>query len=270
MKKWFFNILQVLEVRASQLVSCITLIRVQALTHDTLPFVRTQALNMTFQLLSGNAEQEQNLLRLGVNKLVGVSLLVCHRYSDMIQGDTDRSVASKASHHILQLLQAHPAMKSVVAREVSALVLKPSTAVEPEKPKHQRFDKGKSLPSKIDTTGHGRYYGLITLNQMTLTSKDREVAGRLVEVYFEVFREILGDGSGPEEIIAEDAEPDVEKVAGKVEKWRGRRKGAKPKGGRKSAAEQEELVETGDAKMVAAVLTGVNRALPFAKLDDDA
>lgn len=163
-------------------------------------------------------------------------------------------------------------MKAVVAREVSALVLKP-TQVDPEKPKHPKFEKGKPIPAKIDTTGHGRYYGLITLNQMTLTSKDREVAGRLVEVYFEVFREILGDGSGPEEVAGEGAEggetQDIEKVVGKVEKWRGRRKGAKPKGGRKSALDQEELVETGDAKMVAAVLTGVNRALPFAKLDDD-
>lgn len=42
----------------------------QSYLHDTLPFVRTQALMITFKLLAGNAEQEQNLLRLGVNKLV--------------------------------------------------------------------------------------------------------------------------------------------------------------------------------------------------------
>jgi hypothetical protein len=40
-------------------------------------YIRTQALQMVFRLLQGNAEQEQNLLRLGVNKLVrsiGVSI----------------------------------------------------------------------------------------------------------------------------------------------------------------------------------------------------
>jgi len=157
-------------------------------------------------------------------------------------------------------------MKAVVAREVSALVLKTPTAPTAPPKKQHGADK---KPVKVDTTGHGRYYGLITLNQMTLTAKDKDVAGRLVEVYFEVFREILGDGSGEEE--PETAELDqekIEKVTGKVEKWRGRHKGTRQKG-RKTALENEELVDTGDAKMVAAVLTGVNRALPFAKLDDD-
>lgn len=46
---------------------------VQTLSHDTLPYVRIQGLHVVFQLLRGNAEQEQNLLRLGVNKLVSVT-----------------------------------------------------------------------------------------------------------------------------------------------------------------------------------------------------
>ncbi|KAL1412536.1 RNA-binding ribosome biosynthesis protein mak21 [Vanrija albida] len=249
LKKWFFNILQILE----------------ALTHDTLPYIRTKAMDIVFRLLAGNAEQEQNLLRLGVNKL----------------GDNDRSVASKASHHILQLLQVHPAMKTVVAREVSAIVLKTQmtgAAGSTNSGAHMRFDaeeKSKAAaPVEKGTANHGRYYGLITLNQMTLTSKDREVAGRLVEVYFEVFRELLGEEQkkGEETANVGDETMDqeqLEKTTGKVEKWRGRRKGAKPKGGHKAALEKEELVEAAEAKLVAAVLTGVNRALPFAKIDDD-
>ncbi|KAK6908849.1 hypothetical protein I203_102854 [Kwoniella mangroviensis CBS 8507] len=254
LKRWFFNLLQVLEV----------------LSHDTLPFVRTQALHIIFQLLSGNAEQEQNLLRLGVNKL----------------GDTDRPVASKASHHILQLLQAHPAMKAVVAREVSALVLKPigsTAAAASSSGSHIKFDddvKGKKPEEKkSDTVNHARYYGLITLNQITLTRKDQEVAGKLVDLYFEVFREILGDGSkkdeehpiGGEEEEGEIGEDQIEKVAGKIDKWRGRRKGTRPKPGqkKKTAMEQEEeLIENSESKLVSAVLTGINRALPFAKLDE--
>ncbi|WWC92883.1 uncharacterized protein L201_007845 [Kwoniella dendrophila CBS 6074] len=255
LKRWFFNLLQVLEV----------------LSHDTLPFVRTQGLHIVFKLLSGNAEQEQNLLRLGVNKL----------------GDTDRPVASKASHHILQLLQAHPAMKAVVAREVSALVLKPvgSNAAagsgSTSSGSHIKFDDDvkskKPVEKKSDTVNHARYYGLITLNQITLTRKDQEVAGKLVDLYFEVFREILGDGKKDEDEQGNEEETigenQIEKVAGKVDKWRGRRKGTR--GGKngnnnkKTAIEQEEeLIENSESKLVAAVLTGINRALPFAKLDE--
>jgi ribosome biogenesis protein MAK21 len=189
------------------------------LSHDTLPFVRTQALHIVFRLLSGNAEQEQNLLRLGVNKI----------------GDSDRSVASKASHHILQLLQVHPPMKAVVAREVSSLVLKPagsSSASQNASSSHVRFgedkNESKKAEAKSDATSHARYYGLITLNQITLSNKDNEVASRLVELYFEVFREVLGEGlkqkeegAGAGEDEEELDEAKIEKVAGKVEKWRG-------------------------------------------------
>jgi ribosome biogenesis protein MAK21 len=171
-------------------------------------------------------------------------------------------------------------MKAVVAREVSTLVLKPaSTSSQPtESGSHIRFDGGKAKRAaqpKVETTGHARYYGLITLNQMTLTTKDKEVAGRMVDLYFEVFREIWGNGMqvnhGDEPDEGEEVDQEkVEKVAGRVDRWRGRRKGAQPRGGKKTALESEELVETGDSKLVAAVLTGINRALPFAKLDEEA
>ena len=180
-------------------------------------------------------------------------------------------MASKTSHHILQLLQVHPAMKAVVARETSALILKPSSGQEPAKT-HIRFDddKAKVPNAKTEGTNHARYYGIITLNQITLTSKDHETAARMVELYFEIFREILGQSEKDDIDLDPEARKaaSVEKAAGKVEKWRGRRKGAKPKGGRKTATEAESLVESGEAKLVAAVLTGINRALPFAKLDE--
>jgi ribosome biogenesis protein MAK21 len=91
-------------------------------------------------------------------------------------------------------------------------------------------------------------------------------------LYFEVFREVLGEGKQEEEEVAGgDGElaGQVEKVAGKVEKWRGRRKRATPKGGRKTAMQGEQLVETSEARLIAAVLSGINRALPYAKLDED-
>ena len=54
LKKYFYTLLQILET----------------LSHDTLPFVRTQTLTIVYQMLKDKPEQEQNLLRLLVNKLV--------------------------------------------------------------------------------------------------------------------------------------------------------------------------------------------------------
>lgn len=172
-------------------------------------------------------------------------------------------------------------MKAVIAREISALILKPvaSSAAPASSGTHVRFDEGPKKADKgaekSDAINHGRYYGLITLNQVTLTSKDQDVAGRMVELYFEVFREVLGEGAKSKEevVVGEDgeevAQDQVEKIAGKVDKWKGRRKGSKPRGGRQSAAQSEQLVDTSEARLIAAVLSGINRALPYAKLDEE-
>ncbi|KAG8812497.1 hypothetical protein FRC17_002013, partial [Serendipita sp. 399] len=100
LKKFFFSILQLLET----------------LSMDPLSYIRMQAMSFIAQLLISKPEQEQNLLRLLVNKL----------------GDSEKSIASKASYHLHQLLQAHPKMKAVIVREISALVLKaPSHGATP-------------------------------------------------------------------------------------------------------------------------------------------
>ena len=181
---------------------------------------------------------------------------------------------------MLELLAVHPAMKAVVARETAALVLKPVPSVSQanEANGHIRFGSDKVTTvsrGKTAITDHARYYGLITLNQITLVIKDRDLAGLMVELYFEIFREILGDGlkQVSNDDLGEVEHVDQEKVsgiAGKVDKWRGRRKGAKPKNGKQTALESEELMDTGESRLVAAVLTGINRALPFAKIDEGA
>ncbi|RKO95538.1 hypothetical protein CAUPRSCDRAFT_12764, partial [Caulochytrium protostelioides] len=65
--------------------------------HDTFPELRNKALGYIAQLLAAKPEQEANLLALLVDKL----------------GDRDRSVATRAVYHILQLLQQHQAMNLV-------------------------------------------------------------------------------------------------------------------------------------------------------------
>lgn len=79
LKKCYFKFIQVLEY----------------LSHDPILHVRMTVVTHIFDLLKAKPEQEVNLLRLGVNKL----------------GDIDNKVAAKTSYQILQLEQAHPAMK---------------------------------------------------------------------------------------------------------------------------------------------------------------
>ncbi|KAL0948082.1 hypothetical protein HGRIS_010705 [Hohenbuehelia grisea] len=251
LKKYFFSILQILET----------------LSLDTLPYVRTQALNLIATLLRDKPEQEQNLLRLLVNKL----------------GDGDKSLCSRASHHLLKVLQVHPSMKSVVVREVTGLVLRPAAAppiAPPSTPGHIRFndppEKKRPAPTPEKKTGntHARYYSTITFNQVVLSPGDKAVALQLINVYFEIFKELLGEGrlrddddAGALEEKEEGAEEEVRKdkkgrVIAPPQKHKGKKYAKEVKG----AAGFAEVEDT-DSKMISALLTGVNRALPFAKLD---
>ncbi|KAK7687630.1 hypothetical protein QCA50_008844 [Cerrena zonata] len=257
LKKYFFHILQTLETYSL----------------DTLPYVRTQSLAFIFTLLRDKPEQEQNLLRLLVNKL----------------GDTEKSVCSRASYHLLQVLQAHPAMKNVIVREIRSLIFRPAASTSAqaqqseEKQKfntHVRFTddepkkskdkgKGKDKATKTPTmerwNTHAWYYSAVTLNQVVLTPSDhdRDVARLLIEAYFEMFREVLGtQGDGND---LDDAMSIVEDVPSKDGKDGKKKSKGKAKEVRGAAGFAE--VEDSNSRLISAILTGVNRALPFAKVD---
>ncbi|KAL4259257.1 CBF/MAK21 family protein [Pleurotus pulmonarius] len=251
LKKYFFSILQILET----------------LCADTLPYVRTQSLNLISTLLRSKPEQEQNLLRLLVNKL----------------GDHEKSISSRASYHLLQLLQAHPSMKSIVIREIAALIFKPAaqtltntSAAAPNK--HIRFtDEAPrpKVPEKKEVGNpHARYYAAITLNQVILAGSDKAVAIQLLDVYFEMFKELLGEGSlaKDEDVPAKNQNEEAEKEVRKDKKGRifsddKKRKGKHTKQVQGAAGFME--VEDSQSKMISAILTGINRALPFAKITSE-
>lgn len=196
LKKYFFSILQILE----------------NLTTDPLPYVRSQALSLVCNLLRSKPEQEHNLLKLLVNKLASTFSWSYLSDRDFVQGDGEKQVCSRASYHILQVLQTHPSMKKVVIREMTTLIFTP-VAVTTSLP------KGKTTANE-----HARYYTAISLNQIFLQPGDTDVALQLIDVYFRIFEDLLGDGK---------------------------------------ISENEEDVHE---KLVSAILTGMNRALPFAKL----
>jgi ribosome biogenesis protein MAK21 len=200
------------------------------------------------------------------------------------QGDTEKSICSRASHHLLQLLQSHPSMKAVIVREIIALVLRPPAPPPPPAPtiaKHIRFTdepkpKPKPKPEEKKTTGnvHARYYATITFNQIVLSPGDRDVALQLIDVYFELFKELLGEGNVPgAELDGEEA--DGNKGPGEVKTDKGGRVRDAGKGKGKGKGRVTEVkgaagfaeVEDAHSKLISAILTGVNRALPFAKIE---
>ncbi|KXT13780.1 hypothetical protein AC579_6595 [Pseudocercospora musae] len=136
LKKRYFELLGVLETWCN----------------DEIEYSRSRAITYVFELLKDKPEQEENLLRLLVNKL----------------GDTERKIASRASYLLLQLENTHPAMKTIITKSIEADSL---------------FRPGQS--------DHAKYYAIITLNQTILSQKEEELANTLLEIYFSLFVQLL-------------------------------------------------------------------------------
>ncbi|KAH8990280.1 CBF-domain-containing protein [Lactarius akahatsu] len=242
LKKFFFSYLQILET----------------FTSDPLPYVRTQSLTLIATLLRSNPEQEQNLLRLLVNKL----------------GDPESAISARTSYHLLQILQEHPAMKAVIIRETTALIMRPTPPPLPPtdscaKPTtHIRFKEDPKPTPKQEKNvwrAHARYYAAVTFNQIILSTSDadRAAARMLIDVYFKLFREIVGERD-PEHI--DDPTPAAEELKDK-RKEKDKRPKPKKKGTGKEVRGAAGFCEMQDsnARLLGAILTGVNRAVPYAR-----
>ncbi|TRX98704.1 hypothetical protein FHL15_000046 [Xylaria flabelliformis] len=151
-------------------------------------------------------------------------------------GDRDRKIASRASYLLLQLLTTHPRMKQVVVHSIEQDVV---------------FRSGQNNRAK--------YYAVNTLNQTILSTKEPELADSLLRIYFGMFLSLLKNG----ELGHLDGALDGPQK-GKKEKQKRRVNSSKDVnektnviGGETEAAE----------KLVSAILTGVNRAVPFSQAD---
>ncbi|KAF9583566.1 hypothetical protein BGW38_009169 [Lunasporangiospora selenospora] len=154
-------------------------------------------------------------------------------------GDNENKVSAKSSFEIQQLLRAHPVMTMIVVREVERLLMR----------------------SRVSE--RAQYYAIITLNQTILSSKMMEVANKLIDIYFMFFKRMLGD----QESQMKKTKAFLRESKSKVDKKRKKDQG-KSKGPSRTPGEVLELQDAENSKMVAAVLTGVNRAFPFSKVDD--
>ncbi|KAK4635692.1 Ribosome biogenesis protein NOC1 [Fulvia fulva] len=211
LKRKIFELLQILETWCN----------------DEIEYSRRQAITFVWELLKEKPEQEENLLRLLVNKL----------------GDTERKIASRASHLLLQLETSHPALKTIVTNSIEADCL---------------FRPGQS--------DHAKYYAIITLNQTIIGQKDQELANRLLEIYFSLFVQLLKP--------VEKTNAPATGVNSAPLKSNGKVQGGGGKAGKMAAKKQKAQERTEEAavqlhdKMISQVLAGVNRAFPYADTSD--
>jgi len=204
LKKQYFDLLKILEGWAS----------------DEVEYARSRAITYVWELLRDKPEQEENLLRLLVNKL----------------GDTDKKIASRTSYLLLQLQLSHPAMKTIIIDSIEAECL---------------FRPGQSK--------HAKYYAIISLNQTILGKGDDALANQLLRIYFSLFLQLLKPDEKTAPGYVKPVNPN-QGGGGKAGKMAAKKEKAKEKA---NIAE----IELGE-KMIAQVLTGVNRAFPFADTDD--
>lgn len=150
-------------------------------------------------------------------------------------GDREKKIASRASYLLLQLLTTHPGMKTVVIDTIEQEVL---------------LRPGQTLRTK--------YYAINTLNQTILSSKEPQLADTLVRIYFDLFVTLLKVG-------ALDANGTYESDKSKHAK---KKSNDHPKDAEAAKASAVPNTETAE-KLVSAILTGVNRAVPFSDTDDE-
>ena len=162
-------------------------------------------------------------------------------------------------------------MKTVIIRETTALIMRPTpppsltTVSRAKSNTHIRFEDDSKPTMKEEKNvwrAHARYYAAITFNQIVLSTSDadRAVARTLIDIYFKLFPEIVGERH-PEP--ADDVVEELKDERNEKDK----RTKPKNKATRKEvrgAAGFSEMHDS-DARLLGAILTGVNRAMPYAR-----
>ncbi len=222
------------------------LVALEGCANDPMAHLKRTALRCAAELLAAAPEGEARLLTLLVTKL----------------GDPDRKVASGAAHHLSNLCSKHSAMKTIVVANVRAFVLDSSTS------------------------DRARYYGVTFLTQLPLHRGWRTLVTSLLGTYLAVFQRSLVDverkprhkggrnkkRSKEDESTAQAADApdsDVEGGADDAEAPTAKAASDKQPSKKTTKAAREEMVtrvsaEVLGSRLMGAILTGLNRALPYA------
>ncbi|OMJ17470.1 Ribosome biogenesis protein MAK21 [Smittium culicis] len=201
----------------------------EEMLYDNIEHIKISALIHIEDLLESKPEQEHNLLRLLVTKL----------------GDKSKKVSSKASFLILQLLNKHPNMKSIVIKTTQELML-----------------------TKIKSGNErGQYYSMITLNQIVLTSRDSAAANSLIDAFLNFFQTIASKSDLFND-NSDEKKPKKNVKSTYIRKaYYGRNAMIKSKS--KASEDTEADSKSLENRLMAAILTGLNRALPFSNLPSE-
>lgn len=123
---------------------------------------------------------------------------------------------------------------------------------------------------------HAKYYAIITLNQTILSTREVAVANKLLDLYFAIFTSLLkkDPGEGATGVNSTGLGTHTTFGDGKPTTATGPpHRGGKMSRKAKLRAEAQErgnkFQEEMNAKLISAVLTGVNRAFPFSQVDDE-
>ncbi|XP_047082099.1 protein SLOW WALKER 2-like [Lolium rigidum] len=190
---------------------------------DMLPSLKDKAMKTVSTLLKSKSEQERRLLTALVNKL----------------GDPERRAASSAAYLLTGLLSTHPNMKMVVIDEVDSFLFRPHVGLR------------------------AKYQAVNFLSHIFLAKKGDgpKLAKRLVDVYIALFKVLMS--------CPRDTKGEKQSKHGKKKDENGKTKGRKDKVNDSNSHESHEVnVPAGsdlemDSRLLSALLTGVNRALPY-------
>ena len=115
---------------------------------------------------------------------------------------------------------------------------------------------------------HAIYYATITLNQTVLSGREEEIVKKLLDLYFSLFVKLL-EKPKTTKPLAMGVNKTVLNKKGEVQGG-----GGTPgkKALRKAITQEKSTASEDDVreKILSAVLTGVNRALPFTSTNDEA
>ena len=158
-------------------------------------------------------------------------------------------------------------MKTIIIQETTALIMRPTVPFLPSTASHPQ-PKGQKSPPKREKNAwraHAQYYAAITFNQIVLSTSaaDRAAARKLMDIYFQLFRDVVGEReSEPVDDTTTTKEEPKDKGKEKINKKKGPQKG-----GRKEVRGATGFTEVQDenARLLGAILTGINRALPYAQ-----
>ncbi|TKW32699.1 hypothetical protein SEVIR_2G184700v4 [Setaria viridis] len=153
-------------------------------------------------------------------------------------GDPERRAASSAAYLLTCLLAAHPNMKIVVIDEVDSFLFRPHVGLR------------------------AKYQAVNFLSQILLTHKGDgpKIAKRLVDVYIALFKVLMSSSDTKGDTGSKYSKKNVEK---------GKKEGGINKVKDSKSHENNEVSSTAgsdlemDSRILSALLTGVNRALPY-------